>query len=294
MVKSMTGFGRATSEEGKDRIFSLEMKSVNHRYLDMNIRMPRSMISLEEKIRNIVSSKLSRGKVDIFINYKDYAKTQGVAVLNEELAKNYVNSLKQLKALFPNLQDDLSLSLVAKYQDVITIEEKSEDLEAIWDEISSLLKIAIENMISMRMAEGEKLASDILVKCNFIEEIVYSIEEKADSVVCTYKKRLEDRLSNLLGEVSVDESRVAIEVAIFADKASIDEEIIRLRSHINQLRKTLSLEEPIGRKLDFLVQEMNREANTIASKSTDLEITNKVIDIKNIIEKIREQVQNIE
>lgn len=294
MVKSMTGFGRATSEEGKDRIFSLEMKSVNHRYLDMNIRMPRSMVSLEEKIRNIVSSKLSRGKVDIFINYKDYAKTQGVAVLNQELAKNYVNSLEQLKALFPNLQDDLSLSLVAKYQDVITIEEKSEDLEAIWDEISSLLKMAIENMISMRMAEGEKLASDILVKCNFIEDIVSSIEEKADSVVCTYKKRLEDRLSNLLGEVSVDESRVAMEVAIFADKASIDEEIIRLRSHINQLRKTLSLEEPIGRKLDFLVQEMNREANTIASKSTDLEITNKVIDIKNIIEKIREQVQNIE
>ena len=138
MVKSMTGFGRATSEEGKERIFSLEMKSVNHRYLDMNIRMPRSMVSLEEKIRNIISSKLSRGKVDIFINYKDYAKNQGVAVLNEDLAKSYVNSLEQLKSLFPNMQDDLSLSLVARYPDVITIEEKSEDLEAIWEEINSL------------------------------------------------------------------------------------------------------------------------------------------------------------
>ena len=169
MVKSMTGFGRATSEEGKERIFSLEMKSVNHRYLDMNIRMPRSMVSLEEKIRNIISSKLSRGKVDIFINYKDYAKNQGVAVLNEDLAKSYVNSLEQLKSLFPNMQDDLSLSLVARYPDVITIEEKSEDLEAIWEEINSLLNMAVENMISMRKVEGEKLASDILVKCSSIE-----------------------------------------------------------------------------------------------------------------------------
>ena len=287
MVKSMTGFGRATSEEGKERIFSLEMKSVNHRYLDMNIRMPRSMVSLEEKIRNIISSKLSRGKVDIFINYKDYAKNQGVAVLNEDLAKSYVNSLEQLKSLFPNMQDDLSLSLVARYPDVITIEEKSEDLEAIWEEINSLLNMAVENMISMRKVEGEKLASDILVKCS-------SIEEKAEVIVASYKQKLEDRLKNLLGEVPVDENRVAMEVAVFADKASIDEEIIRLRSHINQLRKTLTLDEPIGRKLDFIVQEMNREANTIASKSTDLEITNKVIDIKNIIEKIREQVQNIE
>lgn len=294
MVKSMTGFGRATSEEGKDRIFSLEMKSVNHRYLDMNIRMPRSMVSLEEKIRNIISSKLSRGKVDIFINYKDYAKNQGVAVLNEDLAKSYVNSLEQLKSLFPNMQDDLSLSLVARYPDVITIEEKSEDLEAIWEEINSLLNMAVENMISMRKVEGEKLANDILVKCSSIEEIVAFIEEKAEVIVASYKQKLEDRLKNLLGEVPVDENRVAMEVAVFADKASIDEEIIRLRSHINQLRKTLTLDEPIGRKLDFIVQEMNREANTIASKSTDLEITNKVIDIKNIIEKIREQVQNIE
>lgn len=270
------------------------MKSVNHRYLDMNIRMPRSMVSLEEKIRNIISSKLSRGKVDIFINYKDYAKNQGVAVLNEDLAKSYVNSLEQLKSLFPNMQDDLSLSLVARYPDVITIEEKSEDLEAIWEEINSLLNMAVENMISMRKVEGEKLASDILVKCSSIEEIVAFIEEKAEVIVASYKQKLEDRLKNLLGEVPVDENRVAMEVAVFADKASIDEEIIRLRSHINQLRKTLTLDEPIGRKLDFIVQEMNREANTIASKSTDLEITNKVIDIKNIIEKIREQVQNIE
>ena len=294
MVKSMTGFGRATSEEGKERIFSLEMKSVNHRYLDMNIRMPRSMVSLEEKIRNIISSKLSRGKVDIFINYKDYAKNQGVAVLNEDLAKSYVNSLEQLKSLFPNMQDDLSLSLVARYPDVITIEEKSEDLEAIWEEINSLLNMAVENMISMRKVEGEKLASDILVKCSSIEEIVAFIEKKSEVIVASYKQKLEDRLKNLLGEVPVDENRVAMEVADFADKASIDEEIITLRSHINQLRKTLTLDEPIGRKLDFIVQEMNREANTIASKSTDLEITNKVIDIKNIIEKIREQVQNIE
>lgn len=294
MAKSMTGFGRATSEKGKNRIFSLEMKSVNHRYLDMNIRMPRSMVSLEEKIRKVISSKLSRGKVEIFINYKDYAKNQGEAVLNEELAKSYINSLEQLKTLFPNMQNDLNLSLVAKYPDIITIEEKSENLESIWEELNFLLNQAIENMISMRKVEGDKLAGDILQKCDNIESIVACIEKKADVIVGAYKKRLEERLKKLLGEVPVDENRVAMEVAVFADKASIDEEIIRLGSHINQLRKTLTLNEPIGRKLDFIVQEMNREANTIASKSTDLEITNKVIDIKNIIEKIREQVQNIE
>ena len=194
MVKSMTGFGRATSEEGIERIFSLEMKSVNHRYLDMNIRMPRSMVSLEEKIRNIISSKLSRGKVDIFINYKDYAKNQGVAVLNEDLAKSYVNSLEQLKSLFPNMQDDLSLSLVARYPDVITIEEKSEDLEAIWEEINSLLNMALENMISMRKVEGEKLASDILVKCSSIEEIVAFIDEMSEVIVAAYKHKFEYRL----------------------------------------------------------------------------------------------------
>ena len=218
----------------------------------------------------------------------------GYGPIGLSLAKSYVNSLEQLKSLFPNMQDDLSLSLVARYPDVITIEEKSEDLEAIWEEINSLLNMAVENMISMRKVEGEKLASDILVKCSSIEEIVAFIEKKSEVIVASYKQKLEDRLKNLLGEVPVDENRVAMEVAVFADKASIDEEIIRLRSHINQLRKTLTLDEPIGRKLDFIVQEMNREANTIASKSTDLEITNKVIDIKNIIEKIREQVQNIE
>lgn len=294
MVKSMTGFGRATSEEGKNRIFSLEMKSVNHRYFDMNLRMPKSMISLEEKIRKTVASRLNRGKVDIFINYKTYGKSESIAKLNIDFAESYIKCLEELKSKFPVLKDDLTLSLVAKHQEVISIEEKEEKLDEIWMEIGGLLNKALDDMTKMREAEGQKLAEDMIVKCSKIQEWVSEIEKKSYVIVENYKNKLTERLNDLLGDVEVDESRVAMEIAIFADKATIDEEITRLNSHIVQFKDTLDLDEPIGRKLDFIVQEMNREANTIASKSTDLEITNLVINIKNHIEKIREQIQNIE
>ncbi|MPQ42459.1 YicC/YloC family endoribonuclease [Clostridium tarantellae] len=294
MVKSMTGFGRATSEEGKERSFSLEIKSVNHRYLDINIRMPRSMISLEEKIRKIVSERLNRGKVDIFINCKNYGKGNDVAKLNSEFAESYIACLEELQQKFGFLKNDLTLSLVAKHPEIIVVEEKEENLEEAWNEINLLLKEALDNMIQMRSIEGEKLAEDILLKCNFIESSVKRIEEKSDTLVGIYKIKLEEKIKELLTNVEIDENRIAMEVAIFADKATIDEEIIRLNSHISQLRETLTLKDSIGRKLDFIIQEMNRETNTIASKSTDIEITNIVIDIKNIIEKIREQIQNME
>ncbi|GIM27866.1 hypothetical protein CPJCM30710_05320 [Clostridium polyendosporum] len=293
MVKSMTGFGRATSEEGSNHIFSLEIKSVNHRYLDLNIRMPKSMISLEERIRKIVNERLNRGKVDIFINYKNYGQSDTIAKINTTLADSYVKCLEELQGRY-NLKDDFSVSLVARFPDVITLEEKEENLEELWGDIFPLLNKSLSTIIAMREVEGNKLAEDIISKCSEIEQWIKIIEEKSMSVVEAYRQKLQERIKDLLGNVEVDENRLATEIAIFADKATIDEEITRLYSHLKQMRDTLKLNEPVGRKLDFIVQEMNRETNTIASKSTDLQITNIVINIKNMIEKIREQIQNIE
>jgi len=293
LIKSMTSFGRAQSEEGKDSCFSIEMKSVNHRYLDINIRMPRMMLALEEKIRNIISKKLNRGKVDVFINYKNYRNDIGKANLNMELAKNYYECLKQIQKEL-NVIDDISATKIARFPDVINIEEHEENLENIFNEISPLIDSALNLMEGMRSKEGEKLKEDILSKLKIIAIYVEEIEKVADSIPKNYKKKLEERLSELLSAVDIDESRIALEVAILSDKAAVDEEITRLRSHLSQMKSTLELDEPIGRKLDFIIQEMNREANTIASKSTDIHMTNKVIEVKNTIEKIREQVQNIE
>ena len=293
MIRSMTSFGRAQSEEGTDSCFSIEMKSVNHRYLDINIRMPRMMFALEEKIRNIVSKKLNRGKVDIFINYKNYGNNVGKANLNMKLAKDYYECLKQIQKELCII-DDISTTKLARFPDVINLEEPEENLDNIFNQISPLIESALNLMEEMRNREGKKLKEDILSKIQIIEIYVEEIEKVADNIPKNYKKKLEERLSELLSGVDIDESRIALEVAILSDKAAVDEEITRLRSHLSQMKSTLGIDEPIGRKLDFIIQEMNREANTIASKSTDIDMTNKVIEVKNTIEKIREQVQNIE
>ncbi|ABR33321.1 YicC/YloC family endoribonuclease [Clostridium beijerinckii] len=293
MIKSMTSFGRAQSEDGRKSSFSIEMKSVNHRYLDINIRMPRTMLALEEKIRKIISKRLNRGKVDVFINYKAYGNNIGKANLNMKLAEEYYKCLKQIQSEL-NVIDDISTTKIAKFPDVVTLEELDDDLDDIFSEISPLIESALDLMNDMRCKEGEKLKVDILSKIEIIENYVEEIEKVADSIPKNYKKKLEERLEELLSGVDIDESRIALEVAILSDKAAVDEEITRLRSHLSQMKSTLDLDEPIGRKLDFIIQEMNREANTIASKSTEINMTNKVIEIKNTIEKIREQVQNIE
>lgn len=293
LIKSMTSFGRAQSEEGKDLSFSIEMKSVNHRYLDINIRMPRMMLALEEKIRNILSKKLNRGKVDVFINYKNYGNSVGKANLNMKLAKDYYECLKQIQREL-TIIDDISTTKIARLPDVITLDEPEENLDNIFSEISPLIESALSLMEEMRGREGEKLKLDILSKVQIIESYVEEIEKVADNIPRSYKKKLEERLNELLTGVGIDESRVALEVAILSDKASVDEELTRLRSHLSQMKSTLDLDEPVGRKLDFIIQEMNREANTIASKSVDISMTNTVIEVKNTIEKIREQVQNIE
>lgn len=293
MIRSMTSFGRSNSEEGKKRVFTVEMKSVNSRYLDVNIRMPKSIISLEEEIRKMISNSLNRGKVDVFINIKNYNEGAGVPKVDINLAQGYLQCLKEIEEKL-NIKNDISVMQIARFPEVITIIEEEDKIDEIWEELKPLISSSLDMMINMREVEGEKLKEDILIKINQIEELVSKVEEFADSIPKVFKQKLEERLKDLLGNVEVDENRIATEVCILADKATVDEEIIRLNSHINQVRETLKLNEPIGRKLDFIVQEMNRETNTIGSKSSDIKMTNIVIDIKNILEKIREQVQNIE
>lgn len=293
MIRSMTSFGRSNSEESKKRVFTVEMKSVNSRYLDVNIRMPKSIISLEEEIRKMISNSLNRGKVDVFINIKNYNEGAGVPKVDINLAQGYLQCLKEIEEKL-NIKNDISVMQIARFPEVITMIEEEDKIDEIWEELKPLISSSLDMMINMREVEGEKLKEDILIKINQIEELVSKVEEFADSIPKVFKQKLEERLKDLLGNVEVDENRIATEVCILADKATVDEEIIRLNSHINQVRETLKLNEPIGRKLDFIVQEMNRETNTIGSKSSDIKMTNIVIDIKNILEKIREQVQNIE
>ena len=293
MIRSMTSFGRSSSEEGQRRVFTVEMKSVNSRYLDVNIRMPKTLISLEEEIRKMISNSLNRGKVDVFINLKNYNDGSGIPKVDINLAQGYLECLKEIEAKL-GVKNDISVMQIARFPEVITVVEEEDKIDEVWQELKPLINDSLDMMIRMREVEGDKLKEDILSKISIIEELVSKVEEFADTIPKNFKIKLEERVKELLGNVDIDESRIAMEVCMLADKATVDEEIIRLRSHINQVRETLNLKEPVGRKLDFIVQEMNRETNTIGSKSSDIQMTNMVIDIKNILEKIREQVQNIE
>ncbi|AWZ48729.1 YicC family protein [Clostridiaceae bacterium 14S0207] len=293
MANSMTGFGRGTSTDG-GKTFIIEIKSVNHRFQEVSVKLPRTFMSLEDRIRTQVKNSLKRGKVDIYITQKDYEKESTEAVLNISLAESYLKCFKTLSEKF-GLRDDVTVGSISRYPEVISLEQKEEDLEKVWSIMEKALQQAIENLLSMRKQEGKKLEEDLLNKCTHITQLVDSVKERSPLVVLEYKNKLSARLKDLMDEVkNYDEGRVAMEIAIFADKASIDEEITRLYSHVEQIKSTLNLNESIGRKLDFIVQEMNREANTIASKANDLEILNYTLELKNDIEKIREQVQNIE
>lgn len=292
MIKSMTGFGRGSIEQS-GQSFTVEIKSVNHRYCDLNIKMPKGLMSLEDRIRKTVQEKVSRGKVDVFIIQNSYEKQGAKAVLDEKLADSYVGCLNKIKDKY-DIKDNISISLIARFPDVITLKQEEDDIEEVWKVLSKSLEEAIKMLVEMRGKEGIKLQKNIISKCDYIKILLDKIEEKSPVVVKEHKEKLTERLKELLTDYQIDENRVAMEVAIFADKSCIDEEIVRLNSHITQLRETFSLNEAVGRKLDFIVQEMNREANTIASKANNLEITNIVLNIKNEIEKIREQIQNIE
>ena len=292
MISSMTGFGRGNCEkDGKS--FTIEIKSVNHRYFETNIRMPRVLIAFEDKIRKIIGEKVKRGKLDVFVTQGNYDKEDVEAHLNEKLAESYINCFRVLKDKY-NLEGDISVSQIARLPEVITLKQKEEDISETFEGIEQSLNEALEALLFMREREGEKLLEDVIIKCDLINGLVQKVKERASFVFYEYKGKLTQRLNALHKEVEFDENRVAMEVAIFADKAGIDEEIVRLNSHIEQMKETLILDEPIGRKLDFIIQEMNRETNTIASKANDLEILNTVINMKSEIEKIREQIQNIE
>lgn len=292
MLKSMTGFGRA-SFENENKSYTIEVKSVNHRYLDINIRMPRVLLTLEERIRKVLKERINRGKVDVFVSFNSLIGNGGVAVLNKELAHSYINCLNDLKNTY-DIIDDISVSLVSRFPDVIKVEQPEDDLEETWITISKVLDESLDNLIEMREVEGKKLREDILMKLNTIENSISNILIYSKDNVELYRKKMYERINELTQGIDIDENRIVQEIAIFADRSCIDEEIVRLGSHINQMRETLKSDGVIGRKLDFIVQEMNREVNTIGSKANNIDITNVTINIKNEVEKIREQIQNIE
>lgn len=292
MIRSMTGYGKGENEKD-GRKFTVEIKSVNHRYNDISIKLPRFMISMEDKIKKNISKKIFRGKTDVFINFETEAQDDVQVKLNEPLARSYVEKLNELKEMF-GLETPNALDLVAKFPDILSTEKVEEEGDVIWEALEPALNEAVENFIHMRETEGETLKKDILLKNQKIKEITDKIKERAPFVIDEYKEKLNARLAELMDKNVIDEQRIAAEITIYSDRCCIDEELTRMYSHIKQLESILESDGSIGRKLDFLVQEMNREANTTASKSSDITITNAAIELKTEIEKIREQIQNLE
>lgn len=292
MIKSMTGFGRS-ERVTKERRIVIEMKSVNHRYCDINIKMPKKLNYFETAIRNQLKQYIGRGKVDIFITYEDYTEQNVCVKYNREIAAEYVRYLRQMAEEF-DLQSDFSASSVSRLPEIFSLEEQSQNEEELWQEISSALDEAAGQFVASRTREGEALKKDLLEKLSAMQEMVEYISSVSPSLVSDYRNRLEAKVRELLADAVIDESRIATEVTIYADKICVDEETVRLLSHIESTREILTEGGNVGRKLDFIAQEMNREANTILSKANSLEVTKRAIDLKTEIEKVREQIQNIE
>ena len=292
MIKSMTGYGRA-EQTLQNRKITVELRSVNNRYLDCSVRMPRLYLFAEEEIKSRVKAAISRGKVDVFITLDASAAEQMQVAVNRSVADGYCAALRELARTY-GLQEDLSASVLARFPDVLLVEKAQEDAEAVARDICAVLDLALADFDRMRTREGRRLWEDITARAAVIEELVSQVERRSPQTVSEYRLRLEERMREVLAGAQLDPARVLTEAAIFADKAAVDEETVRLRSHIAQLREMLAGGGAVGRKMDFLIQEFNREANTIGSKCSDLEISRQVVDIKAEIEKIREQVQNIE
>lgn len=292
MIKSMTGFGRCEIMEN-DRKFTVELKSVNHRYLDVNIKMPKKFGFFESSIRALLKEYIQRGKVDVFVSYEDYTEENFALKYNEDVAASYLKYLNQMAETF-GLEKDIRVSTLSRYPEVFTMEEQNIDEKELWTILEKALRGACSQFVDSRIAEGERLAADLKEKLNTMLSYVDFIEERSPVILSEYKKRLTEKISELLEDRQIDESRILTEVTIFADKICVDEETVRLRSHVESTRSALEEGGSIGRKLDFIAQEMNREANTILSKTTDLEISDVGINLKTDIEKVREQIQNIE
>ena len=294
MIKSMTGYGRARETLNR-RDITVEVRSVNNRYLDCTVKMPRSFIFAEDAIKALVQKYASRGKVDVFITVESQGADETVVAVNEPLAKHYIDALSRLRQLGGDvLGGEISVSELARLPDVLTVTKGEADLETISADLCAVLGQALAAYTAMRETEGRKLAEDIQRRLDTIGAITRLIEERSPQTVAEYRQKLMARMQEVLQSASIDESRILTEAAIFADKVAVDEETVRLRSHLSQLREMLQSGVPVGRKLDFLIQEINRESNTIGSKCSDLQIARDVVDLKAEIEKIREQVQNIE
>ncbi|NLJ97249.1 MAG: YicC family protein [Clostridiales bacterium] len=292
MIKSMTGFGRS-EVSNEDRKITVEMKSVNHRYCDISIKLPKKLSFFEAGIRNLLKQYIGRGKVDVYITYEDYTDNNVCVKYNSDLAHEYYESLQLISDEF-DIENDIRVSTLSRYPEVLTLEEQSIDEESLWKFVEKAVNDAAVAFVQARIAEGENLKTDIISKLNGMLELVDFIEDKAPLILSEYRNKLLAKVTELLGDTKVDESILLTEVTVYADKICVDEETVRIRSHIDNMINTLNDNDSIGRKLDFIAQEMNREANTILSKVSDIEISKKAIDLKTEIEKVREQIQNIE
>lgn len=294
MIKSMTGFGRCEAEIN-GREITVEIKSVNHRYFEFSCRTPRGYGFLDDKLKSYVNSRVSRGKIDMFVTIGANDEAPSEVTVNHQLVSGYLNAMKEISDTY-GVQNDVTVVSLSRFPDVFTVHKPAEDEEQITNDVLMVAKTALDSFIAMRETEGEKMKADILSRANTILSIVGEIEERSPQTVAEYEERLLERIKQTLEdyEVEIDDQRVLTEVAVFSDKVAVAEETVRLRSHFEQLNKFLEYDEPVGRKIDFIIQEMNREANTIGSKVQDAVLAHKVVDIKSEIEKIREQVQNIE
>ena len=292
MIKSMTGFGRYETVTDEYKI-SVEMKAVNHRYLDLNIKMPKKFNLFETGIRSLLKKYIQRGKVDLFITFEDYTENRLCLKYNSTLAAEYMECFSKMEQQF-GISNDVTVSFLSKCPEVLTMEEEPEDEEQMWKILADTVEQAAKALVETRVTEGEHLKADLLGKLDYMEELVEFIEERSPQIMSEYRAKLEEKVKELLSGATIDDSRIATEVTIFADKICVDEETVRLKSHIENTRTELKQGGSVGRKLDFIAQEMNREANTILSKANDLLVSDRAIALKTEIEKVREQIQNIE
>lgn len=292
MVKSMTGFGRCEVTEGQWKM-TVEIKAVNHRYMDVSVKMPKKLSVFESAIRNVLKEYIERGKVDVFVSYEDLSEAGFALKYNEQLAGAYLKYLRQMADAF-GLENDIRVSTLSRYPEVFVMEEEDTDEKELWSVLEQAVRGACEKFVDARIIEGEHLKNDLIAKLTQMDSYVDYIEERSPEIIADYRSRLQAKIHDLLGDAQIDEGRIATEVTLFADKICVDEEMVRLRSHIKGMKEVLITGGSVGRKLDFIAQEMNREANTILSKSSDLSISDTGINLKTDIEKVREQIQNIE
>ena len=293
MIRSMTGFGHGEVSNDKNQKVTVEMKSVNHRYCDISLKLPKKLAMFEANIRNIMKEYASRGKIDIYVSYEDLSETAVSLHYNQAMAEEYMQVFKKMQEDF-NIETKITAEALAKYPEVVTIEEVQQDEEVWWELLEAALRQAAEKFVETRTIEGANLKRDLLGKLDQMAADVAFIEERSPQIIAEYRSKLEEKQKEFLEDSTIEENRIAAEVTLYADKIAVDEEIVRLQSHISSMTDVLESDESIGRKLDFMAQEMNREANTILSKSSDVDLADHAIELKTNVEKVREQIQNIE